>query len=57
MFNKVNIKNTNKYGEIKIAYNSRSYKEGRNYTIFFHGIKALFVIIKEKIIKWKIINP
>ena len=45
------IKNTNKYGEIKIAYNSRSYKEGRNYTIFFHGIKALFVIIKEKIIK------
>ena len=45
------IKNTNKYGEIKISYNSRTYTEGRNYTIFFHGIKALFIIIKEKIIK------
>ena len=45
------IKNTNRYGEIKISYDSRTYKEGRNYTIFFHGIKALFVIIKEKIIK------
>ena len=41
-----------KTGEIKIKYNSRSFKEGRKSlfsknNIYIDGLKGLFVIIKE----------
>ena len=44
------VKKRYKYGEVPIKYKSRSYKEGRKTKIFIDGIKAFFVIIKERIL-------